>query len=374
MALTESEVRLRRAHHVLAWIMHFYIHTLPPDDPIIIPPPITIPLLQVSNHLQLPPVLTYSDNVLYNWSLDSDDPPTISTIKSLTTFTSTKDEAEFYLVPARMELAGVEALDLMRSTMDELFVGDGLAIRRITTYLGELVDAIHRLRELLLEVKIGCNPKVFYHDVRPWFRGEDSQTGRKWIFEGLEQDPSLVAPTELSGPSAGQSSLIHALDIFLGVDKSTHGQDVTGHGLASVDLRRKRPFLERMQNYMPRYHRSFLDHLSGNPRQLRDFVLKVSVSDVFQDADEKDDMDRDGPALLATYNAAVMAIKELRDAHMIIVALYIIGPSRYRELDEENLRHDSEKERTPLRGTGGTDLVRFLKEVRDRTKEAVILL
>ena len=352
--------------------MHFYIHTLPPDDPILIPSPITIPLLQVSNRLELPPVLTYSDNVLYNWSLDSDDPPTIPTLKSLTTFTSTKDEAEFYLVPARMELAGVEALDLMRSMMDELFVGDGLAVRRIASYLGELVDAVHRLRELLLEVKVGCDPKVFYHDVRPWFRGEDSQTGRKWVFEGLEQDPSLVAPTELSGPSAGQSSLIHALDIFLGVDKSTHGQDVTGHGLASMDSRAKQPFLERMQKYMPRYHRSFLIHLSRTPRRLRDFVLKVSGCGAFLDADDKDDMSRDGAALLEAYNAAVMAVKELRDAHLIIVALYIVGPSRYRELSVDNLRHDSDKKNTPLKGTGGTDLVRFLKEVRDRTREAVI--
>ena len=118
--------------------MHFYIHTLPPDDPIRIPPPITIPLLQVSRQLQMPPVLTYSDNVLYNWRLDSDDPdelPTIPTLKCQTSFTSTKDEAEFYLVSARIELAGVEALELMRSTMDEMFVGDG--IRRITNYLGQ---------------------------------------------------------------------------------------------------------------------------------------------------------------------------------------------------------------------------------------------
>jgi indoleamine 2,3-dioxygenase len=267
-----------------------------------------------------------------------------------------------------MELAGVEALELMRSTMDEMFVGDGLSIRRITTYLGQLVDTIHRLRELLLEVKLGCNPKVFYHNVRPWLRGEDSQTGRRWVFEGLEQDPSLVPPTELSGPSAGQSSLIHALDIFLGVDKSTHGQEVTGHDPTQGDPRSKQPFLQRMQMYMPRYHRSFLIHLSENPRQLRDFVSK---SGTFSDSsihDDKDLMNRDSTALLAAYNAAVVALKELRDAHMIIVALYIIGPSRSRD----DLQLASEIQSGPLRGTGGTDLARFLKEVRDRTKETVM--
>lgn len=349
--------------------MHFYIHSLPFDDPIRIPPPITIPLLQVSKQLQLPPVLTYSDNVLYNWHLDSDDPdelPTIPTIRCRTSFTSTDDEAEFYLVSARIELVGVEALDLMRSTMDEMFVGDDLAVRRITTYLGQLVATLHRLRDSLLELTCRCNPKVFYHDIRPWLRGEDSQPSRKWEFEGIDQDSSLVPPTELSGPSAGQSSLIHAVDIFLGVDKGTHGQDLTGHGLTPMDPRQRQPFLQRMQMYMPRYHRSFLNHLSENGRQLRDFVLKASSRSMHND---KDITNEDGAALLVAYNAVVFALKELRDAHIIIVALYIIGPSRDRQLGVENVEFVSSV--TP-RGTGGSDIVRFLKEVRDRTKEAVI--
>ncbi|KAJ3488165.1 hypothetical protein NLJ89_g11644 [Agrocybe chaxingu] len=130
--LKNSEIALRRAHQVLGWIMHFYIHSMPPSEAIRIPPPITLPLLQVSAQLQLPPVLTYSDDVLYNWGLDSENPDSLPTIGALRrcqiSFTSTNDEAEFYLVPARMELAGVEALELMRSTMDEMFVGDEIAV------------------------------------------------------------------------------------------------------------------------------------------------------------------------------------------------------------------------------------------------------
>ena len=38
------------------------------------------------------------------------------------------------------------------------------------------------------------------------------------MFEGVEDDTGLRPPTELSGPSAGQSSIIHVFDIFLGVD------------------------------------------------------------------------------------------------------------------------------------------------------------
>ncbi len=360
--------------------MHFYVHSLPPSDPIKIPPPITIPLLQVSRQLRLPPLLTYSDNVLYNWRLESDDPkelPTISTMQCQSSFTSTSDEAEFYLVAARMELAGVEALDLMRSTMDEMFVGDDIAVRRIATYLLQLVDVIHHLCELLTEVKHGCDPNTFYHQVRPWLRGEDSQAGRKWVFEGIEQDPSLVAPTELSGPSAGQSTLIHALDIFLGTDQYSHGQGVMGHSPGASETStthtNKASFLQRMQSYMPRYHRAFLTHLSENSR-LRDLVLSFSSMSDSSPSEDEDVRRNEGSALVGAYNTAVLALKEFRDAHMIIVALYIIGPSRRATPGEsQDIKPGTiRKEHEPLRGTGGTDIVCFLKGVRDKTKSALI--
>lgn len=202
--LKKSKVLLRRAHHVLGWIMHFYIHSLPPHTPIRIPAPLTLPLLQVSAQLQLPPVLTYSDDVLYNWYVpnNSDEmiPTHTSPLGCQTLFTSTKDEAEFYLVSARIELRGVDALELMRMVMDEAFVGDDIAARRITTYLTELAGVIKDLAQILSSVKGGCDPDVFYRDVRPWFRGEDSSSSSrgKWVFKGIEMDETLREPKELS--------------------------------------------------------------------------------------------------------------------------------------------------------------------------------
>ncbi|KAI0790027.1 tryptophan 2,3-dioxygenase [Abortiporus biennis] len=387
LELKESEVLLRRAHHVLAWIMHFYIRTLPPTTPDIrIPPPITVPLLQVSSHLQLPPVLTYSDDVLYNWALIEPVPltfvspaPALDNLRCLTLFTGTRDEAEFYLASARIELRGVRALSLMRATMDEAFVGDDIAIKRITTYLYSLAEVIGDLTKLLLAVREGCDPMVFYNQIRPWFRGADSDTHRKWIFEGLELDPDLKQPTELSGPSAGQSSLVHALDIFLGVDRYSHAEHSTGAALTSsssapsfsrhTDANRSNlqtsssssqlpesasphptsqgssvSFLTRMQSYMPRHHRAFLRHLSANPRPLRALVESANDS-----------------AFTEAYNTAVTALKVFRDAHVRIVALYIVVPARNGGRPEEELK-----------GTGGTNSMKFVKSVRDQTAGAVI--
>lgn len=351
---------LRRAHMILAWTMHFFVHSLPPDAPICIPLPLTVPLLQVSSQLQLPPVLTYSDDVLYNWKyrnepelpLSINGPgliPAIDNLACQTLFTGTRDEEEFYLTSARMELKGVEALELMRSMMDETFVGDDIAMRRVTTYLGRMAGVIDELRNMLLKVKEGCSPDVFYNQVRPWFRGADSDAlGRKWVFEGIETDPTLVEPTELSGPSAGQSSLIHALDIFLGVDKFSHSSALTGSSMQTA----KSAFLERMQIYMPRHHRHFLNHLSSNPKPLRDFVLSDPATRELREA----------------YNGAVKSMKEFRDSHIIIVALYIISPARKHPVG----RKITDEETSPLKGTGGTDMVKFLKDVRDQTAEALL--
>lgn len=338
-----EELLLRRAHLVLAWMLHFYVHSIPAeeDGPKAIPRALTVPLLRVCAHLQIPPVLTYSDTVLYNWDIvpgsGTATPTPTTPLKSLNLFTSTLTEQEFYLVSARIELCGVRALDLMRATMDEMFVGDDIAMRRITGFLDKLKDVVEgMMRELKGLRGRGCDPDVFYKEVRPWIRGADSDA---WVFEGLEEEDEepMWVPVELSGPSAGQSSLIHALDVFLGVDKYSHAVGAQPHAES---------FLIRMQQYMPRRHRSFLRHLAANPRPLRELVARSASK-----------------GLVEAYNGAVRALKEFRDAHMVIIGLYIIGPARRAQREEQ----------TRLKGTGGTDMVHFLKSVRDETKSALII-
>ena len=334
-------------------------------------------------------MLTYSDDVLYNWALIKHVPltiaspaPALDNLRCITLFTGTRDEEEFYLSSARIELQGVQALSLMRAMMDEAFVGDAIAIQRITSYLHSLAGIITKLTKLLLAVREGCEPSKFYNEIRPWFRGADSDSPqRPWVFEGLELDPTLKQPTELSGPSAGQSAMIHALDVFLGVDRYSHASHVTGHHsaptlspqlssssssstappsptssvaaeagpslpAAPVDDKPKPSvsFLTRMQSYMPRHHRAFLRHLANDPRPIRSIVTESK-----------------NPELQDAYNTAITALKEFRDAHVRIVALYIVGPAK------RGGRPENEQ-----KGTGGTSAIQFVKSVRDQTKGAIL--
>ncbi|KAL0063367.1 hypothetical protein AAF712_009762 [Marasmius tenuissimus] len=274
--------------------------------------------------------------------IDDDFPPKPNNLRSQTLFTGLPDEEAFYLSSARIELRGVEALEIMRMTTDEISVGDTLAVGRITNLLTTLTTVIARPPKAPLG-------HVYYNSVRPWFRGQDSDTHkRKWVFEGLSdlerEGEGISEPRELSGASAGQSSLVHALDCFLGVENV---KTTTGEGKPS--------FMSRMQVYMPRNHRLFLDHLAKTERPLRGFVQESE----------------DGE-LVGAFNKAVMALKEFRDSHMIIVTLYIIGPARRARQSEEDEKRRKEWKEERLKGTGGTDLVKFLKTTRTQTAETVL--
>jgi len=315
-------------------------------------------LLRICQQLLLPPIITYSDNVLYNWALirpqappseqkgfdallfplsasSTASAPALDNLKCLTTFTGTRDEEEFYLASIRIEFRGVEALELMRETMDEAFVGDKTALRRITSYLQKLSVVIKNLAKLLADVRQGCDPEFFYDQIRPWFKGQDSGPAAiGWVFEGINEDPTFVQPTELSGPSAGQSSLISALDIFLGV---SHEQNPSSG-----------QWLRRMRMYMPRHHRNFLRHLENNPRPLNALV----------------EANKDHPGLLDAFNASVESLKEFRDTHIRIVAIYIAGPARRAA---ESFGQTGEG---GVKGTGGTNAMSFVKSTRNNTAAA----
>ncbi|KAF9449442.1 Indoleamine 2,3-dioxygenase [Macrolepiota fuliginosa MF-IS2] len=387
--LNSSEEALRRAHHVLSILLHFYAHTVPSAESIIIPRSLTIPLLQVSSFLRHPPINTYSDNSLYNWA--HREPrgegvlPTIDNLRCQTIFSGTADEDEFHLTSTRIELRGGEALELLRLIVDEISAGDTGALERITGHLGRVAVVIQELREILLSLKKTVDPEVFYNEIRPWLTGADGDPwGRPWIFEGKDEVESWAEMSEVTGSTAGQSSLIQALDSYLGVEPDSGGGQSTYSSQPG-----KKSFQERVRSYMPYQHREYLERLRNNQHQLRALVRGVV-------AEEQDSL------VVKAYDSAVKALKEFRDAHMIIVTLYVIGPARRAGKKSATVVADSQatpgatrksgvgsSEETDtrlmeqafggngesddaLKGTGGTDLVRFLKGIRDQTALAYL--
>ncbi|KAJ7116538.1 hypothetical protein C8R44DRAFT_627996, partial [Mycena epipterygia] len=74
--------------------------------------------------------------------------------------------------------------------------------------------------------------------------------------------------------------------------------------------------------------------------------------------------------LLGAYNAAIGALKRIRDYHLAIAMLYHSARPACSGDASEGGEQDGAM--APLKGIGEKELAKFLKAVRDRTAAAVI--
>lgn len=304
----------------------------------------------------------------------------------------------------------------MSATLDEAFFADEVALGRIASNLARISTTTDELTLLMRNATKGSFghqgretivPAVFYWEIRPWFNG-----GR-WFYEGVGEDEEDIEAggkeMEWGGPSAGQSSLVHALDLFLGVDHTprptkTAVEPHSATSTASMDPSAPLPpcppaamaqakaiptsdstFMIRASQYMPSHHRAFLRHLSAlhtpsasNPSPIASLRSLATTYPV---------------QLEQSYDEAIRAMKRFRDEHMRLATVFIVSQARREpgkdtvfwagweakrlereaaaELEKAS-KGGKEKEREKMMGTGGTDLVTFLKGCRDRTVEAFL--
>ncbi|KAJ8483105.1 hypothetical protein ONZ51_g4912 [Trametes cubensis] len=342
--LGEKRCVLRRAHYVLACLMHFYIHSLPKTGgPVVIPKPLAVPLVQVSRKIDMPPILTYADIVLWNWELVNPERPiTMDNVRFRTLFSGTEVEAKFYALSLAAELKGAEMLEVFERFMNLTGFTERNVVATVARDLERLVTIINELSQLLQGASRNIDPYLFYWAVRPWWNGSDAAA--PWIFEG-------VPPTsfDLGGASAGQSAVIHALDAFLDVD---HALKHTRQPAPSPENKRADTgFMEKMRRYMPSEHRAYLAELSK--RSLREVVLRT-------------------PSLRAPYNAAVEALKKLRDGHIRIGTLYVISQARSTPPGSMGGAAAFPRKEGMAKGTGGTSVSTQLKAGRDATQRTIL--
>lgn len=329
------------------------------SDPIIIPRGLAVPLVDVSKALRIAPILTFADTVLWNWELvDPKLPVTIENMHFTNIFSGTDDERNFYTTSARAELAGVEMLRIINDYQNLPNVTDLTSISKISRDLAKLTGIIDELSNVIQSVRGVVDPHVFYWEVRPWFEGSQSRgpDEPEWIYEGCAK----VDTQDLSGPSAGQSSVMHALDIFLDVDHKL--KERRSPAPSSDNKRSDVGFMERMRRYMPGKHRDYLSHLAASPRPIRALAAQT-------------------PALREPYDATIMALKKLRDLHIRIACLYIVSMSRTTPpagcgcpvaAMMEKLEREKAASQGPSRGTGGNELSLLLKAGRDATRRTLL--
>ncbi|CAG7936424.1 unnamed protein product [Penicillium nalgiovense] len=322
-----------------------------------LPPSISKPFLEISAHLELPACATYAGLTLWNFipshpEADITDPDNLHV---QTSFTGTKDEEWFMVISVAVEAKGIKLISLMRDAFKAVAAND---VDLLTALLYRFADGLCDLTLTLKRMYEHNNPAVFFHQLRPFLAGSKNM-GHAGLPRGVYYDVGDSDRVErqenwlqLNGGSNAQSSLIQALDIFLGIKHSaTDGKQTGGPG-----------FIQQMRDYMPGPHRRFLEELSARA-SVRPFILESPVQQ------PKD-----------AYNAAVNELKAFRDTHIQMVTRYIVMASRQPNPTEQgkgrtNLATASSQTeeadtKTKLAGTGGTDLIPFLKNTRDTVQDA----
>lgn len=352
----------RRAYLILAFLAHAYVWG--GDKPTeILPPPITVPLRQVSTHLDLPPVATYAALNLWNFTSSSPELNSPDTLHALHTFTGTEDESWFYIISVAMEAQGATIVPLMLGALDAAQRNDYLTI---TTALDELSRCIRQLKSLLGRMHEKCNPQVFFHQIRPFLAGSKNMAAAG-LPRGVYYDEGDGKGKwmQLRGGSNGQSSLIQFLDVVLGVEHVA-----SGNSAPEPDREEKQmSFHEEVRAYMPGPHRRLLERVA-DMGTIRDLVSRLGNSP-------------EEESLREAFQAATQTLADFRNKHLEIVARYITIPARRQAsgvAGKVNLASTlsgkygvAGEKIEELTGTGGTALLPFLKQVRDDTVRAGVL-
>ena len=284
---------------------------------------LAVPFFNVSKRIGTPPVVTYASTVVYNWRLrDPEKPMTIENLCAIVNHTGTEDESWFYMVCALVELKAVPAIKAIMEALAAQEEGNNQALVRS---LAGIESAVAEMKVALNRMKEKCNPKTFYVDMRPYFTGSKHDA----LPDGMMYEGVDTKPLQYHGASAAQSAAVKAIDIYLGI------QHVGEH----------KEFLETMKSYLPLKHREFLQYLSQQP-SLRQYVAESHQRE-----------------LIKQFNATVRAFADYRTDHIKIVTSYIVNQMKH-----------SVNASLDVTGTGGTSFMKFLKSVRDQTKDYEIPL
>ena len=268
------------------------------------------------------------------------------------TFTGTTDEAWFYAVSVSVEAKGVSAIKLMLECVEAIEVGDD---HRVVKCLSAFSEVVMELGRLLQRMHEQCDPSVFYHRIRPFLagsRGMEKAGLPRGVF--YDEGEGKGSWRQYSGGSNAQSTLIQFLDIALGVRHYATGEK------AGATTDRRQTYLDEMRKYMPESHRQFLEHFS-TIANVQQYAMSPSAS-----LDVREALD-----------AAINSMIAFRDNHIKIVARYIVRPARAPSSEGTGQRQniasassDDSTSRGDLKGTGGTNLMTFLKQTRDETRAA----
>jgi indoleamine 2,3-dioxygenase len=135
--------------------------------------------------------------------------------------------------------------------------------------------------------------------------------------------------------------------------------------------------MKQMRQFMPRPHRAFLEHIE-DISCLRAFVLSCHKANAAaKDVQSQTSLSYSGVSdtetnevdkLIAQYDVVLKNMVLFRASHMKIVAEYIIAQQKHGVPSKNTIGATAGG-----KGTGGTDLMKFLKPIREAIVDCVIV-
>ena len=282
------------------------------DDPMTyLPASVAIPFVQLGKLVERPPIVPYATTALANFQrLDSNGKIEVDNLRVVQKMIDIPDESWFHLIHVEIEAHAATAIHHSLLATEAIH---NEALSALEESLGIITETFDIMMATFKRMPEKCSPDIYFHTLRPYLFGFNNI-----IYEGVAEFEGK--PQTFHGETGAQSSVIPALKAFLGLEHA-HG------GLTD--------YLEIMKRYMPKPHREFLANIDQT--LIRNFVINQKSKN-----------------LNAAYNGCLEKMVEFRSQHLHMANAYIAS-----------------KVKDP-RGTGGTDFMRWLKQLRDETAVQLI--
>ncbi|XP_077980138.1 indoleamine 2,3-dioxygenase 2-like [Glandiceps talaboti] len=297
-------------------------------DKLILPKQVAVPLWKVSERLGIKPSLCHSTLAVANWAVkdDKESPFDINNRKVIVSLPGGMDFEWFIIVTQEVDLAIAPSLKAVIDAQKATLVDDKQcvlqALETVASSLKRMKDALHRIHEK-------CRPEVFYNVLRVFLMGWDNSAFEEagypggLIYEGISNNPEMCL-----GTSGAQSPSFQFIDAALAVEHNTKHEK----------------FHENLREYMLPAHRELILALRRGP-SIKSYV-QSRADDILNNAYEK----------------CIQAMSDLRTCHLQITVRYVIIPLNEAE------RREGRQNNVMDNGTGGSDMIVYLKSLRTDTQ------
>jgi indoleamine 2,3-dioxygenase len=260
----------------LGFLASAYVNQVGLEPATLLPRNIALPLCDVCDRLDRPPILSYDGYALFNWKrFDPAGPIALGNIDTIQDFVHLYDEHWFILVHVEIEALAASLLAAIDRAAGAMASDDRSALNAA---VADIAGTLWAQGETLRRIPEKMDPALYYKTFRPYIRFFENV-----VYEGVD-----TAAMNFRGETGAQSSVIPTVVAFF---KVPHKPSMLTDHLA--DMRR----------FMPRAHRELIQQVERLP-------------------------DPRGRIEKAPYNEALEALASFRETHLEFARRYVAAHVR----------------------------------------------